>query len=114
RPLHVGREPVARPLESWEVDQDELIPVAVDDAADPPPSRLRLVRDDGDLPAAERVHERRLPDVRPPGCGDESAPHAAIWNSTSVTTEPRSAPYVTSSVEWTPDSTRVCATRSAM
>ena len=35
-----------------------------------------IARDDRDLLAGERVHERRLADVRPPGDGDEAGPHS--------------------------------------
>ena len=40
--------------------------------ADRAPGRLRLVRDDRDLAADERVDERRLADVRPAGQRDEA------------------------------------------
>ena len=70
--LHVLGQRVERPLEARQVGEDELVVVAVGDAEDPPPRRLRLVGDDRDLAAAERVHERRLADVRPPGDGDEA------------------------------------------
>ena len=73
RALHVLRERVARPLEAGQVGEHELVAVAVRDPEDAPPRRLRLVRDDRDLAAAERVDERRLADVRPPRDGDEAA-----------------------------------------
>ena len=41
------------------------------------PRRLRLVRDDRHLAAGERVHERRLADVRPSGDGDEARSHTS-------------------------------------
>ena len=44
---------------------------------------------------------------------DELA-HENTWKTTRVASAPTSAPYVTSSAECTPDSTRVCATSSAM
>src|SRR5205807_563950 len=47
------------------------------------------------------------------GLRDELA-HRASWKSVSVVNEPSSPPSSTSSVEWTPDSMRVCATRSAI
>jgi hypothetical protein len=66
-------ERIARPLKARQVGEDELVVVAVGDPEDAPPRRLWLVGDDRDLPAAERVDERRLPDVRPPRDGDEPA-----------------------------------------
>ena len=73
--LHVLGQRVARPLEAGQVGEHELVVVAVRDPEDAPPRRLRLVRDDRDLAAAERVHERRLADVRPAGDGDEAGLH---------------------------------------
>jgi hypothetical protein len=70
----VLRERVARTLEAREIDENELVVVAGRDAADPVAGRLRLVRDDRDLAAAERVHERRLAHVRAAGDGHETAP----------------------------------------
>ena len=43
-------------------------------AHDPVPGRLRLVGDDVDLSAADRVDQRRLADVRPPHERDEPRP----------------------------------------
>src|SRR5262249_53783781 len=40
--------------------------------------------------------------------------HPANWNSASVVSVPSTPPRATSTDEWTPDSTRVCATRSAI
>ena len=77
RALHPLGERVERPLEAGQVDEDELVVVAVRDPEDAAPRRLRLVRDDRDLPAAERVDERRLADVRPPGDRDEPGLHRA-------------------------------------
>ena len=71
--LHVLGQRVAGPLEAGQVGEHELELGAVRDAEDPPPRRLRLVRDDRDLAAAEGVHERRLPDVRTSSDGDEPA-----------------------------------------
>ncbi len=65
--LHTLGERVARPLEAGQVRQDELPVVAVRDAEDAPPRGLRLVGDDRDLAAAQRVHECGLADVRAPG-----------------------------------------------
>jgi hypothetical protein len=64
--LHVLGQRVPRPLEAGQVGECQLPAVSVRDAEDPPPRRLRLIRDDRDLAAAERVHERRLAHVRPP------------------------------------------------
>src|SRR5581483_3616847 len=61
--------------EAGKVREHELVVVAVRDPEDAAPRRLRLVGDDRHLAAAERVHERRLADVRPPSNGDESRPH---------------------------------------
>ncbi len=83
RALHALGERVERPLESRQVGEYELVVVAVRDAEDAPARRLGLVGDDRDLPAAERVHEGRLPDVRPPGEGDESRPHGRFQVSGS-------------------------------
>jgi hypothetical protein len=74
RTLHPLRQEIARPLEPGQVGEDQLVIVAVGDAEDPPARRLRLVGHDRDLRAAERVHEPRLPDIRPPCDGDEPAP----------------------------------------
>jgi hypothetical protein len=76
RLLHALREGIARPLEPRQVDEHELVTLAVDDGRDPSTRRLRLVRDDRDLPTRERVHERRLADVRPPRYRDEPRPKA--------------------------------------
>src|SRR5712691_1565177 len=65
-------ERIERPLETRQVGEDELIVVAVRDPEDPSPRRLRLLGDDRHLAARERVHERRLADVRPPRDGDEA------------------------------------------
>ena len=73
RALHALGQCVERPLETRQVGEDELVVVAVRDPEDPAPRRLRLVGDDRDLAAAERVDERGLADVRPPGDGDEAA-----------------------------------------
>ena len=75
RPLHALGERVERPLEARQVGEHELPVVAVRDPKDPPPGRLRLVGDDRDLAAAERVDERGLADVRPSRDRDEARPH---------------------------------------
>ena len=77
RALHPLGERVERALEAGQVGEHELVVVAVRDAEDAAPRRLRLVGDDRDLAAAERVDERRLADVRPARDGDEARPHRA-------------------------------------
>jgi transposase len=74
--LHVFRERVARPLEAREVGEHELVSLAVRDTEDAPQRRLRLVRDDRHLAAAERVHQRRLADVGAAGDRHESRLHS--------------------------------------
>ncbi len=93
RALHVLGERIPRPLEPGQVGEHELPVGAVDDAEDPPPRRLRLVRDDGDLAAAERVDQRGLADVGTAGDRDEAAPHSSNVSGSSsagvtVTTSP--------------------------
>ena len=92
RALHVLRQRIEWALEPGEVDEDELVVVAVHDPPNPAPRGLRLVGHDRHLPPAERVHERRLPDVRTPRDGDEPALHGATWKRTSVTSAPSAAP----------------------
>ena len=78
RALHPLGQRVERPLEARAGRRGRAgspSPFAI--AADPAPRRLRLVGDDRDLAAAERVDERRLADVRPAGDGDEAGLHAA-------------------------------------
>src|SRR5581483_1314134 len=43
-----------------------------------------------------------------------AAAHPASWKRTSVVSAPSRPPSATSAEEWTPDSTRVCATSSAI
>ena len=90
--LHPLCERVERTLEAGQVGEDELVVVAVRDPEDAPPRGLRLVGDDRDLAAADRVHERRLADVRPAGDGDDAGlhrsspiqgarrPHSVTWS----------------------------------
>ena len=93
RSLQVLGEQVARPLEPRQVGEDELVLRPVRDPEDTPARRLRLVRDDRDLAAAERVHERRLPDVRPTRDGDEPGPHQKkSWKTARVTRAPSRPP----------------------
>ena len=77
RVLHALGQRVERPLEAREVGEHELVVLAVRDAEDAPAGRLRLVRDDRDLAAAECVHERRLADVGTARDGDDSRPHSS-------------------------------------
>src|SRR6266511_2603590 len=72
RPLHMLGERVKGALEARQVGEHQLVALAVRDSEDPPPRRLRLVGHDRDLPATERVHQRGLADIRPPGDGDEA------------------------------------------
>ena len=74
RPLHSLGERIPRALEAREIREYELPVVAVRDPEDATARRLRLVGDDRDLPAAQRVDERGLADVRSAGEGDEAAP----------------------------------------
>ena len=60
-----------------QVDEDELVVLAVRDAVDPATGRVRHRRGDRDLLADERVHERRLADVRPARDGDEPGFHVS-------------------------------------
>ena len=90
------------------------------------PERIRRVLDVHALERAPvaRQHDRadevvRVRRVRPRRhrarpLDELLAAHANTWNNTSVTSAPSRPPYATSSVECTPDSTRVCATSSAM
>ena len=73
RALHPLGQRVTRPLETWQVGEHELVVGPVGDPHHAPAGGLRLVRDDRHLASGERVDERRLPDVRPPGHGDEPA-----------------------------------------
>ncbi len=63
--LHPLGESIERTLEARQVGEHELVVVAVGDPEDAATRRLRLVGDDRDLAAAERVDERRLADIRP-------------------------------------------------
>ena len=62
--LHALGQRVARALHAGQVDEHELRVAAHRDAADRAARRLRLVGDDRDLLADDRVDERRLADVR--------------------------------------------------
>ena len=70
--LHALRQRVARALHAGQVDEHELRVAAHRDAADRAARRLRLVGDDRDLLADDRVDERRLADVRAAGERDET------------------------------------------
>ena len=76
RVLHPLGERIERTLEAREIGEDELVVLGVRDSEDAAPGRLRLVGDDGDLAAAEGVHERRLAHVRAPRDRDEAGLHA--------------------------------------
>jgi hypothetical protein len=94
RALHVLRQRVERPLEAGQVGEHQLVVVAVRDPEDTLARRLRLVGHDRDLAAAQRIHERRLPDVRPAGDGDEAGLQAG---RSHVSGSSSAAEYVTSS-----------------
>ena len=79
--LHLLGQGVARPLEARKVREHELRARRVHDAEHAPPRRLRLVRDDRDVVAAERVRQRRLADVRPAGEPDEPAVERRLLGS---------------------------------
>ena len=70
--LHPLGERVARALDAGQIDEHELPVGAGGDAADRAARRLRLVGDDRDLRADDRVGERRLADVGPAGERDEA------------------------------------------
>ena len=86
--LHALGERVARALDAREVGQHELPRVRPfrvrRDAADRPPGGLRLVGDDRDLLAHERVDERRLADVGPPRQRDEAGAGHLIQETISA------------------------------
>ncbi len=103
--LHALCEGVERPLESRQVDQHELVVFPVRDPEDALPRRLWLVGDDRDLAAREGVYERRLPDVRAAGDGDETRLH----RSGKVHVSGRSPAALCSAIE---PSSRRNATRS--
>src|SRR5581483_8594227 len=75
--LHALRQRVDGLLPARQVDQYELGVVARPDAADAVASRVGHARDDRHLLTRERVHERRLADVRPAGDGDETGPQGS-------------------------------------
>ena len=72
--------------------------LAVHDPADRAPGRLRLVRGDRHLRADDRVHERRLADVRAPGDRDEARSGSCAAAPSS--TRSWSASISPSSVSW--------------
>ena len=92
-PLHALCQRIERALEAGEIDEDELVAVAVGDSGDSPARGLRLVGDDCDLAPAERVHERRLADVGTACDRDEAGSHSSKVSGRScsgvrVTTSP--------------------------
>ncbi len=72
--LHALGEDVAGPLHAGQVDDDELAASlgVRGDPADRPPRRLRPHRDDRHVAADDRVDERRLARVGPPGEPDKT------------------------------------------
>src|SRR5712691_2540473 len=91
--LHVLGKRVERPLEAGQIREDELVIVAVRDPEDAPSGGLRLVGDERDLPAAQRVDEHGLADVRAPGNGHEAGSHAG--GKSQVSGSSSAAAYVT-------------------
>ena len=79
--LHALGQRVARPLEARKVGEHELRAGNVDDAQEAAPGRLRLVRHDRDVVAAERVRQRRLADVRTAGQPHEPAAERGLLES---------------------------------
>ena len=77
RLLHALRESVHRPLKTREIGQDELPVRAIRDPEDAPTRRVRHVRRNRHLVAAQRVDECGFADVRPPGDGNEARSHAS-------------------------------------
>ena len=75
--LHPLGQLVHRALEPGQVDEDELVVLGVRDAVDPAAGRIGDRGGDRDLLADQRVHERRLADVRAAGDGDEARLHAS-------------------------------------
>ena len=63
-----------RLVQTGGVDEHDLGVGSREHAHDPMTSRLRLVAHDRDLPTADRVDERRLPDVRSTDERDEARP----------------------------------------
>ena len=80
RSLHALGQRVDRALPAREIDEHELCIGGRVHTADPVARRVRLVGDDRDLRAGERVHQRRLPDVRPSRDGDEPRPHSGRFH----------------------------------
>ena len=60
------------------VDEHELMMRPRQHPHDPVPCGLRLVRHDADLLPADRVHQRRLADVRPPEKSYEPRPQGLV------------------------------------
>ena len=88
-----------------DVDARELAAVArAHDRADEV-VRVRRVRAS---PARDSLLAARLWAIR------RASPHENTWKTTSAASAPSRPPEATSSAEWTPDSTRVCATSNAM
>src|SRR3546814_4903120 len=62
-------------MQARRIDKHDLAFRPVDDALDAMPRGLWLVRDDADLAAHQRVHQRTFADVGPTDDGDEAATH---------------------------------------
>ena len=73
------------------IDEDGLIGAAIQHAEHALARRMRLVRDDAELLADERVQQRRLADVRPADDRDEAAA-AGFCFSAAHRSAPRASP----------------------
>ena len=71
-PLHAFGQRVPRALHAGQVDDHELPVVGRRHAADRAPRRLGARRDDRDLASHDRVQQRRLAGIGPPGERDET------------------------------------------
>ena len=96
--LHPLGQRVDRLLPARQVDQHELRVIRRIDAADLVAGRVRLVGDDRDLRARQRIDERRLAHVRPAGDGHEARLHGSPLPAPAEPAPPLSA----GSVEPTP------------
>ena len=84
RALHATGERVERALEARQIDQHDLVVVAVHHAERALARGLRLVGDDRDVSAGEGVRERGLADVGTPREADEPAAHRQARSSNAA------------------------------
>ena len=96
RALHATRERIERALESREVDEHDLVVVAVHDTECAPARRLRLVGDDRDVRARECIRERGLADIGTSREADEPAAHVQLRNSKAAGSSAESGSATTS------------------